>query len=71
MQNQAKGSESGAGKRRIARPVVELITNTKPASEDCRWCDALTGQVHSAACPNGERYWQVQKLGGVPWSANR
>lgn len=51
-------------------PVVEvgLVTNTAVAEYDCAWCGAIKGaDVHSAACPIGERYKQVQQLGGVPW----
>lgn len=48
-----------------------LIENTKLAAYDCAWCRATKGlDVHSAACPVGERYWQIQKLGGVPWPKN-
>lgn len=75
MSNEAKAAETGAyprTSRRVAKPApVVLIENTKPAVEDCRWCDALVGEVHSRACPCGERYWQVQDLGakGVPFSS--
>jgi hypothetical protein len=45
-----------------------LIKNTARAKYDCAWCGAKKGKhVHSAACPVGERYKQVQQLGGVPW----
>lgn len=47
---------------------IVLVTNTALAGYDCAWCRALKGaDVHSAACPVGERYKQVQQLGGVPW----
>lgn len=46
--------------------TTTLITNTLPASEPCRLCDAQIGEPHSAACPMGERYRQVQAMGGVP-----
>lgn len=48
--------------------TITLIENTKLAEYDCAWCSAVKGvDVHSRACPVGERYWQVQKLGGVPY----
>lgn len=47
-------------------PSDRLIENTAPALEQCRWCDALN-VPHSRACPLGERYQQVQQLGGVPY----
>lgn len=51
-----------------ARPAVVLIENTRVVAEDCRWCGATAGfGVHSKACPMGERYKQVQQLGGVAW----
>lgn len=46
---------------------VQLIQNTKPAVEDCRWCGAGAGEAHSAFCHFGERSKQVQRLGGVAW----
>lgn len=39
-----------------------LVENTTPAEVDCNWCDATVGVCHSRACPNGERYKQVQKI---------
>lgn len=43
-----------------------LPTNTKPAEHDCNWCGAKAkADVHSAACPLGERYREVQRRGGV------
>lgn len=45
----------------------ELIINTTPAAEDCRWCSVRAGEPHSFACPCGDRYAQIQKLGGVPF----
>lgn len=59
-------------RRAVKRVPVVLIENTKLAVEDCRWCDAVVGEVHSRACPNGERYKQVQDLGakGVPFSSD-
>lgn len=47
---------------------VQLVQNTKLAEHDCTWCSAVAGrEVHSAACPLGERYKQAQSLGGVRW----
>jgi len=47
---------------------MQLIKNSKLAAYNCGWCGVLAGaDVHSAACPLGERYKQVQQLGGVPW----
>ena len=36
------------------------------ASPNCAWCAAKLGEAHSNACPNSERYKEVQRLGGVP-----
>lgn len=45
-----------------------LLVNTKLAEYDCAWCGAKRGKdVHSAACPVGERAQHIQKIGGVPW----
>lgn len=44
--------------------VVGLIENVTPATTLCQYCDALN-VPHSRACPMGERYKQVQSLGGV------
>lgn len=41
---------------------TKLIENTIPSSIDCWLCDAKVGDTHSRACPNGERYKQVQQL---------
>lgn len=41
---------------------LDLIDNSIPAEEDCTWCDAVIGIIHSPACPNGERYKQVQRI---------
>jgi hypothetical protein len=47
--------------------MTTLIENTKLSDQNCAWCDARKGKdVHSKACPLGERYKQVQQLGGVP-----
>ena len=47
---------------------TELVNNAALADNDCPWCDAKSGiDVHSPACPLGERYKQVQSLGGVAW----
>jgi hypothetical protein len=46
-----------------ARPT--LIDNAIPTTEPCRWCDA-DSQPHTPGCPCGERYGQIQQLGGVP-----
>lgn len=49
---------------------IVLVTNAVLADYDCAWCGALKGaDVHSAACPVGERYKQVQALGGIPFVA--
>lgn len=50
---------------------TDLIENTLRAEHDCAWCEAEKGVVHSAACPAGERYKQVQTMGGVPWPLER
>lgn len=48
---------------------VKLIRNIKAADCDCAWCGARKDfDVHSPACPVGERYKQVQSLGGVKWN---
>jgi hypothetical protein len=53
-------------KGRAARTLAPmLIANTVASTEPCRWCGA-DGRPHSQACPLGERYKQVQQLGGVP-----
>lgn len=45
----------------------DLIENTKLSDRDCNWCGARKDKdVHSAACPIGERYQQIQKMGGAP-----
>lgn len=45
-----------------------LIENTKLSNQNCAWCDARKNKdTHSKACPLGERYKQVQQLGGVAW----
>lgn len=41
---------------------TKLIENTILSEFDCTWCDAKVGDTHSRACPNGERYKQVQQL---------
>lgn len=41
---------------------TKIVENTIPSSIDCSWCDAKVGDTHSRACPNGERYKQVQQL---------
>lgn len=46
-------------------------TNTTVAEYWCIWCQAEIGEVHSLACPNGERYWYFQKVGGLPVSEER
>jgi len=39
----------------------KLVSNTKLAEYDCNWCGAKKGaDVHTAACPIGERYHQIQ-----------
>ena len=69
--SQAKEAASSAPSRTVRRaklaPVV-LIENTRVVTEDCRWCGAEADKfsAHSRACPMGERYKQVQQLGGVP-----
>ena len=45
-----------------------LLTNTKPAERSCAWCSARKGRVHAAACPLGERYQQIQSVGGVAFT---
>jgi len=46
----------------------KLTDNTKLAELDCVWCDAIKGKdAHSAGCPLGERYKQIQAMGGVSW----
>lgn len=51
---------------------MNLINNSKPAEYECAWCGARARRgVHSAACPAGERYKQVQQLGGVPWPVSK
>lgn len=48
--------------------MTDLIDNTARAEYDCPWCSARKGRnAHSRACPIGERYKQVQKLGGIGW----
>jgi len=42
-----------------------LVDNARIDPDPCHWCGA-DGQPHSPACPKGERYAQVQGLGGVP-----
>lgn len=42
-----------------------LIDNSLPTNEPCSWCIAKVGDIHSPACPNGERYKQVQDI----WSS--
>lgn len=38
-----------------------LVTNTALAEHDCNWCGARKGKdVHTPACPIGERYQQIQ-----------
>lgn len=52
----------------VTSEEIRLLTNKARAAYDCAWCGAKKGKhVHSAACPVGERYKQVQQLGGVPW----
>lgn len=52
---------------------MQLITNTQLAKHDCVWCGVVAGEgAHTAACPCGEQYKQVQDMGGVkcikmPW----
>lgn len=48
------------------KPPIRLIDNTIICTEECRFCDSYL-TPHTPACPNGERYKQVQKIGGVPW----
>lgn len=50
------------------RDQVKLIDNERIDPWWCPYCDA-DGQPHSAFCPMGERYAQVQQLGGVPCTA--
>lgn len=50
---------------------MKLTDNTKPAEHHCNWCGAKTGEVHTPACPMGERYKHVQDMGGVPWREAR
>lgn len=45
--------------------MAELVENSIPAEKECAWCGAHL-EPHSQACPNGERYKQVQAMGGVP-----
>ncbi len=46
--------------------VVMLPINRTVVSDDCRWCGAVSGvDVHSAACPCGERYQFIQSVGGL------
>jgi hypothetical protein len=52
--------------RRLA--IVDAIPPT-PVTErtsegDCTWC--CETEFHSKACPLGERYKAIQKLGGIP-----
>lgn len=42
-----------------------LIDNAIPSIGPCPSCGS-DGEPHSPACPAGERYRQVQDLGGVP-----
>lgn len=37
--------------------------NTTKAESFCVWCQAENGEVHSLACPEGERYKYFQRLG--------
>jgi hypothetical protein len=48
---------------------TQLINNSILAAEECRWCSAFN-EPHTSACPCGERYKQVQKMGGVPFKAS-
>lgn len=52
--------------KKLKRTLPPLIENSVIVTgESCRWCDALD-EPHSRCCPLGERYKQVQQLGGVP-----
>lgn len=46
-------------------PPIALMTNTQPALTSCLWCRVRKGHPHSAACPLGERYAQIQQSGGI------
>ena len=50
-------------KRKQVKPL-QIIVNSIPATERCRWCDALN-EPHSPSCPCGERYQQIQSIGGI------
>jgi hypothetical protein len=46
--------------------TATLIDNTTIAEHDCPWCFAeAENDVHSPACPCGERYKQIQEIGGA------
>jgi hypothetical protein len=49
------------------------VYNTAVAESFCTYCQAESGEVHSLACPEGERYKYFQILGqsGIPISAVR
>jgi len=63
------GAEDPSGPSLTEAPDMEtkLIENTKPAEHDCNWCGAKVGDIHAPACPMGERYRQIQDMGGAPW----
>ena len=41
---------------------TQLVENSIICTTECWSCDAQIGDTHSRACPNGERYKQVQQL---------
>ncbi len=49
----------------MSAPPVMLPINRTVVSEVCRWCQAQIGEVHSPACPCGERYRFIQSISGL------